>query len=112
MYTKFFSLKSHDSMLDHREDELVWEWHEGASITIGTNTGDAEVDTDLDEVVGVISGQLSDTFAAGDSITGLTTDGVITTGAVTVRAVTVSIADGAHLFNFFLVGRLKRKDPA
>jgi len=109
-YTKFFALKSVDYMLDLREDELVWEYHPLESFTIATNTADAEVATDLDEVVGLVSLNDMDTFAAGDSLTSVSTDGVITTGAVTVRVVTVSIVDGAFKTSFFLLGKLKRKD--
>ena len=110
MYTKLFSLKSHDYMLDHREDELVFEFHPLVEFTISTNTDDLEVETTLDEVVGLVSlGDMS-VFGAGDSIAGLNTDGVITTGAVTVRVVTVSVADGAFSTSFFLVGRKKSQD--
>jgi hypothetical protein len=97
-------------MLDFREDELCWEFHEKVAFTISTNTGDAEVPTSLDEVVGIVPLFDMDTFASGDSITAFGTDGVITSSAVTVRIVTVLIDNGAFSSSLFVVGRKKRVD--
>jgi len=72
--------------------------------TIGTNEGDVEVPTQLDDCIGVLNLCFSSVFAAGDKLLDVTTDGVITTGAVTVRVSTVSIADGALTIRGYLVG--------
>ena len=108
-YTKLYSLKSHDYMLDHREDELVWEYHE-VSITVATNEATVEVPTSLDEVLGLVDLHVV-TLADDptDSVSTLT-DGVITTGAVTVEQKSLDVADGARTIRFFFVGKLTRKD--
>lgn len=89
---------------------LVREYHEEV-IAISSNTGDAEVSTDLDEVLGVEAIGYCDEFNSGDSLVSLSTDGVITTGAVTVRAVTASYtgAPTNHTFRFWLLGKLLPK---
>ena len=74
------------------------------SVTIATNTGDAEVPTKLGSVLGFIPLSFSSVFASGDSVNNYTTDGVVTTGAVTVRVNSTSIADGALICRGFLVG--------
>ncbi len=110
-YTKQYSLKSFDYSNDWREDELVYELHEGVSVTIATNTGSVEVPTDLDEVIG-----MQDLCFLNATLTGtnqsikVLTDGVITTGAVTVAVNTLNIGDGAILLNLYLIGKKKRVD--
>lgn len=74
------------------------------SVTLSTNTGDAEVPTSLGSVLGFVPLSYASTFAAGDSVNNYTTDGVITSGAVTVRVNSTSIADGALTLRGFLVG--------
>lgn len=109
-YTKLYMLKSYDYMLDQREDELFWEFKE-VSITITTNTGQAEVPTSLGEVVGLVPLEFLDTtIAASTDRVQLSTDGVITSGAITVNANTNGLANGAHTFRFFIVGKMKRVD--
>ncbi len=73
-------------------------------VTIATNTGDAEVPTQLDSVLGFVPLSFSSVFAAGDSVNNYTTDGVVTSGAVTIRVNTTSIADGSLTLRGFLVG--------
>jgi len=87
-----------------RPGALMLEYFQ-AVVTIGTNTGDAEIPTLLGEVLGIIPLSFNDTFGAGDNLTSVTTDAVITSGAITVRAVTVSIADGPATLRGFIVGR-------
>lgn len=86
-----------------RPGTLMMEYVEFV-VTIGTNTGDAEVPTSLGEVKGFVPLSFSSVFAAGDSVNNYTTDGVITTGAVTIRVNTTSIADGSLTCRGFLVG--------
>lgn len=103
----FFPLKNEVNENDaYREGSLILEYFQVA-VTIGTNTGDVEIPTELDEVLMVIPGGYSSVFAAGDAVTNMTTDGVITTGAVTVRVNSVSIADGSLTVRGFLVGKRK-----
>lgn len=103
----FFPINNEVNQNDaYREGAMIFEYVQ-FSVTIGTNTGDAEVPTNLDEVLGFLPLGYSSVFAAGDSVNNYTTDGEITTGAVTVRVNTTSIADGALTCRGFLVGRRK-----
>lgn len=86
-----------------RPGSLILEYFE-VDLTVSSNLGEAEVPTALGSVIGVISLGFMGTFAAGDTMHGMSTDCVITTGAVTVRATTVSISDGALTVRGFLVG--------
>jgi hypothetical protein len=109
-YTKLFSLKSHDYMLDRREDELLWELHEKAEFTIATNTADLEVATSLDEIVGFVPLWNMSLWDTGYYIDAFGTDGVISSGKVTVRIVTAGVGGVAFSTSFFLVGRRTRVD--
>ena len=87
-----------------RPGSLLLEYWE-AEITTSSDTGDAEVPTSLDEVLGLIPLQFNDEFGSGDYILSLSTDAVITTGAVTVRLVLpAGGTDGAHTCRGFFVG--------
>lgn len=90
---------------------LVREYKE-VTIAIASNTGDAEVPTVLDEVLGIEPIGYCDEFSSGDSLTSLSTDGVITAGAITVRAVTASYtgAPTDHTFRFWILGKLFPKN--
>lgn len=111
-YTKMFSLKSHDYQLDHRDDELIFEYHE-LEITTSSSKGHADADTNLDEVVGLVNLNYVDEALSGSDADGvaLTTDGVVASAAVTVSLVTgAQVSDAAHTVRFFLVGRYKAVD--
>lgn len=105
LHYNMFPLKNEVNENDaHREGSLILEYFQ-TSITIATNEGTAEVDTNLDEVLGVVDlGYLSSMADPTDTVK-LCTDGVITTGAVTVGAKSVDVADGAITVRGFLVGR-------
>jgi hypothetical protein len=110
MYEKLFSLKSHDYSLDHRADELFWQFVEFA-VTISTNTGTVEVSTELDEVVGIINlNMLNAALTSTNQSVKLLTDGVIATGAITVSVNTLNIGDGAITLHAFIIGKRKLID--
>lgn len=89
---------------NNRPGILLLEYFQ-ANVTTSSDTGDAEVPTQLDDCLGLISLNYNDEFAGADYDISLATDGIITTGAVTVRlTLPAGGTDGVHVVRGFFVG--------
>lgn len=91
----------------YRDGTILLEYFQ-TNVTTSSDTGDVEVATKLEEVLGVISLNFDSEFGTADYQIAMSTDAVKTTGAVTVRVVgAAGWTDGSHTIRGFLVGRGK-----